>query len=154
MTARIMITLCILLYTVGVPCLEVNETHIWNTQWPAHARLHNVWQLITNTLIGAGCLWLIWIRKEILLPAVASALVTGGFLLAFVLRGFYGGSMVHTDGSEVTILGAINIGVAGFGLGLLLLVPPVLLEVRRRREEQRKAGIDSTITGSQRRAAQ
>lgn len=62
--------------------------------------------------------------------------------------------MVHTDGSEVTILGGVNIGVAGFGFGLLLLVPPVLLEIRRRREEQRKAGIDSSVIGSQRRVAQ
>ena len=154
MTARIMITLCILLYAVGVPYLEVNETHILNMHWPAHARLHNAWQLITNTLIGAGCLWLVWVRREILLPAVASALVTGGFLLAFVLRGLYGGSMEHTDGSEVTVLGGVNIGVAGFGLGLLLLLCAVVPDVRRRREQQHKAGLDSLETDSQRRAAQ
>lgn len=58
----------------------------------------------------------------------------------------------NTDDSEVTVLWGVNIDVVGFGFGLLLLVPPVLLDVRRRREEQRKGGINSPITGSQRRA--
>lgn len=51
MTARIMITLCILLYAAGVPYLEVNETHVFNMEWPSHARLHNVWQLIESLLL-------------------------------------------------------------------------------------------------------
>ena len=128
MTARIMITICILLYAAGVPYLEINTTHVFNMEWHSHARLHNVWQLITNSMVGILCLWLVWAKNQIRLPALMSALVTGGFILAYLLRGFYEGSMKHNDGSEVIVLGMVNIGVAGFGLGLLLLATAFLLD--------------------------
>jgi hypothetical protein len=140
MTARIMITICVLLYAAGVPYLEVYGTHVFNMEWHAHARLHNVWQLITNSLIGVSCLWLVWARNEIRLPALLSALVTGGFILAFLLREFYQGSMKHSDGSEVTVLGLVNIGVAGFGLGLLLLAVAVLLDAWSPSRDEREEG--------------
>jgi len=139
MIARVMITVCILFYAAGVPYLEVNETHVFSMDWPAHARLHNVWQLITNSLIGVSCLWLVWARKEIRLSALMSALVMGGFMLAYLLRDFYQGSMKHTDGSEVTVLGFVNIGVAAYGLGLLLLAAALVLDARSRPRDGVKA---------------
>ena len=48
-------------------------------------------------------------------------LVTGGFLLAYLLQDLYGGSMKYLDGSEKT-LGGINIGVLGFGIAFTLLL--------------------------------
>jgi hypothetical protein len=97
-------------------------------EWHSHGRLHNVWQLITNSMVGIFCLWLVWARNEIRLPALLSALVTGGFMMAYLLRGFYEGSMKRSDGSEVTVFGSINFGVAGFGFGLLLLAAAFLLD--------------------------
>ena len=82
-----------LLYAAGVPYLEVNETHVFNMEWPSHARLHNVWQLITNSLIGVTCLWMVWARNEIRLPVLVSTLVMGGFMLAYSLSEVYQGSM-------------------------------------------------------------
>jgi hypothetical protein len=48
-------------------------------------------------------------------------LVTGSFLLAYLLQDLYGGSMKYLDGSERT-LGGINIGVLGFGIAFVLLL--------------------------------
>tara|TARA_R110002051_G_scaffold325086_1_gene425693 strand:+ start:731 stop:1156 length:426 start_codon:yes stop_codon:yes gene_type:complete len=141
MTARIMITLCILLYAAGVPYLEVNETHVFNMEWPSHARLHNVWQLITNSLIGVTCLWMVWARNEIRLPVLVSTLVMGGFMLAYSLSEVYQGSMKHTDGSEVMALGLVNIGVAGYGLGLVLLAAAFYLDARSRYRDQAVASV-------------
>jgi hypothetical protein len=45
----------------------------------------------------------------------------GGFLLAFLLKDGYSGSMKYLDGSEKTILG-INIGILGFGVAFLFLI--------------------------------
>jgi len=45
----------------------------------------------------------------------------GGFLLAFLIKDSYGGSMKYLDGSEKTLLG-INIGVLGFGLAFALIL--------------------------------
>lgn len=115
------ITFTVLLYAVAVPFLEINDTHVFNPDWTPHAKIHEVWQLITNSLIGILCLWLVWVNGETKISALLSILVTGGFLVAFTLKDLYGGSMKYLDGSEKTILG-INIGVVGFGLALMLLV--------------------------------
>jgi hypothetical protein len=115
------ITFTVLLYAVAVPFLEINDTHVFNPDWTPQAKIHEVWQLITNSLIGILCLWLVWVKGETKISALLSILVTCGFLVAFTLKDLYGGSMKYLDGSEKTILG-INIGVVGFGLALMLLV--------------------------------
>jgi hypothetical protein len=49
---RIIITFCIVLYAIAVPFLEINDTHVFNPDWTPHVRIHEVWQLITNSGIG------------------------------------------------------------------------------------------------------
>ena len=115
MIDKLLLTLSILLYAVVVPYLEINDTHVFNLAWVAHAKLHEVWQLITNSSLGAIALWLTWFSQNGRAQASAIALlVTGGFLAAFAMQDLYGGSMIHPDGSEKTALG-INVGVLGFG---------------------------------------
>lgn len=121
------ITFSIILYAIVVPFLEINTTHVFNPDWTPHARIHEVWQLITNSSVGFLCLWLVWIKRETKISAILSLLVTGGFLLAFILKGYYGGSMKYLDGSEKTLLG-INIGVLGFGLAFMLLLFSLLVD--------------------------
>lgn len=115
------ITFSIILYAFAVPFLEINNTHVFNPDWTPHALIHEVWQLITNTGIGFLCLWLVWFKKETTISALLSLLITGGFLLAFILRDYYGGSMKFLDGSEKTLFG-VNIGVLGFGIAFILLL--------------------------------
>lgn len=115
MLDKILLTLSILLYAVVVPYLEINDTHVFNPAWVAHAKLHEVWQLITNSSLGAVALWLTWFTVDGRGKAsLIALLVTGGFLAAFAMQDFYGGSMVHPDGTEKTVFG-INVGVLGFG---------------------------------------
>jgi len=121
MIKKIAITFSVILYAIVVPFLDINETHVWNPDWTPHARIHEVWQLITNSGIGVVCLWLVWYKKEVLLSTLLSIIVMGGFLLAFFLKDGYGGSMKYLDGSEKTILG-INIGILGFGIAFLFLI--------------------------------
>jgi len=115
------ITFSIVLYAIIVPFLEINDTHVFNSDWTPHVRIHEVWQLITNSSIGVLCLWLVWVKKETKISTILSLLITGGFLLAYILQDFYGGSMKYLDGSEKTLLG-VNIGVLGFGMAFLLLL--------------------------------
>lgn len=118
---KYIITFSILLYAIAVPFLEINDTHVFNPDWTPHVRIHEVWQLITNSGIGLLCLWLVWVKKETKISAILSLLVTGGFLLAFALKEQYGGSMKYLDGSEKTLFG-INIGILGFGIAFVLLL--------------------------------
>jgi len=129
-TQKFIITFCVFLYAVAVPYLEINSTHVFNPDWTPHVRIHEVWQLITNSSLGALCLWLAWSRGKVLLSSIISLIITGGFLVAFSLQSIYGGSMKYLDGSEKTLLG-INIGVVGFGLAVLLLGISIYLEMRK-----------------------
>lgn len=121
MKTKLLITFGILIYSVGVPILEINSTHVFNPDWTPHVRIHEVWQLLTNSGIGLYCLWLVWQKQKIILPSILGLLITGGFLLAFVLKDLYGGSMKYLDGSEKVLFG-INIGILGFGIVFLIFL--------------------------------
>ncbi len=127
---KIAITFSVLLYALVVPFLEINDTHVLNPDWTPHVRIHEVWQLVTNSSIGILCLWLVWFKKEIKISAILSLLVTGGFLLAYALQETYGGSMKYLDGSEKTLFG-INIGVLGFGIAFVLILMSYVLKNRK-----------------------
>ncbi|MCE6983419.1 hypothetical protein EI534_39945, partial [Pseudomonas frederiksbergensis] len=71
---------------------------MFNPAWEPHARLHETWQLFTNTALGAYSVWLVWIKDNLRLASLLTLFVTGGFLMAYWLREGYGGSMVLTDG--------------------------------------------------------
>jgi len=131
MIKKIAITFSVILYAVLVPILDISDTHVWNPDWTPHARIHEVWQLITNSSIGALCLWLVWYKKEVRLSTLLSLIVMGGFLLAFFLKDGYGGSMKYLDGSEKTVLG-INIGILGFGIAFLFLILSHMLTKTKR----------------------
>lgn len=129
MIPKIFVTIGIIFYAVVVPILEVNDSHLFNPLWVPHARLHEAWQLTTNTAIGVFCLWLTWVKNEIRLSSLITFLITGGFLLAYVTRGIYGGSMVLTDGTEKILLG-INLGVFGYSLAIILAIIAIVLNKR------------------------
>ena len=113
MLAKILLTIGILVYAVAVPLLEINATHVFNPEWPPHARLHEVWQLASNSMLGVLALWLTWRKHEVLLPALLATAVMGGFLFAWLASDLYGGSMaLSATTPERTLLG-INIGVVG-----------------------------------------
>lgn len=120
MKNKLALTLCVATYGFIVPALEMNATHVFNPLWPEHARLHEVWQLATNCGIAAVCLWLAWIRNNVRAASLLGAVVPIGFLMAYVLAGLYGGSMRHTDGTELSI-GGLNASVIVMGAATLVL---------------------------------
>jgi len=121
MIAKILVTIGILVYSLGVPFLEINDTHLFNPDWTPHVRIHEVWQLITNSTLGVFSLWLVWVKEEVRLSGLLGIIITGGFLFAYTIQDLYGGSMKYLDGSEKTLMD-INIGVLGFGIVFTLFV--------------------------------
>ena len=117
---RFSLTFSVLLYAVAVPVLEKNSTHVFNPHWTPHVRIHEVWQLLTNSSIGILCLWLTWKERKYILASALSLIVTVSFLTAYSMQNLYGGAMKFVDGSEKVLFG-INIGVLGFGLAVLFL---------------------------------
>lgn len=129
MIAKVLVTVGALTYGLLVPVMEINSTHLFNPDWTPHARLHEAWQLATNTALAVFCLGLVWFRNEVRLPAMVAMFITGGFLFAYAIRSGYGGSMVHSDGSEKAIMG-LNLGVVVFALVFMLSVLAIVLERR------------------------
>ena len=80
--------------------------------------------MTTNGALAATCLWLVWLQQRVRLASVLGLIVTGGFLAAYATRAAYGGSMLHTDGTELRALGAnaavLVMGVASAVLALTL----------------------------------
>ncbi|NVK21183.1 MAG: hypothetical protein HWD86_01575 [Kangiellaceae bacterium] len=126
---RVFLTLAVVLYAVVVPILEVNDTHVFNPAWTPHAKIHEVWQLITNSVIGFYCLYLVWIRKRLIIPTILSMIVTGSFLMAYALKELYGGDMAFVNAPEKMVFG-VNIGVLGFGIVFIGLVLCLMSEAQ------------------------
>lgn len=131
MVPKILITIGIFFYAGVVPYFEINASHVFNPNWEPHARLHEVWQLFTNTSIGLFSLWLTWAKSNFRLASSMTIFVTGGFLLAYILRDYYGGSMVLSDGSEKTVFG-LNLGMFAYSLAILLALIAVGMQRRSR----------------------
>lgn len=136
MMSKLLVTVGIVFYAVVVPILEINDTHVFNQAWAPHARLHETWQLFTNTALGAFSVWLVWGRNDLRLASLLTLFVTGGFLMAYWLRDGYGGSMVLSDGSEKMILG-VNLGLMAYTLAILLAGTAVAIDRHARGDRQR-----------------
>lgn len=125
---RILLTLAIAVYGLLVPYLEIGPTHVFNPEWPPHARLHEVWQLITNCVIAATCAWLAWTRSDLRVAARIGIIAPLSFLAAFATMGHYGGSMVHSDGTEFRLAGwnasFLIMAICALVLGYLALARP------------------------------
>ncbi len=120
--ARLLVTLCLLIFTVLVPMLETNATHLLNPAWPAHARLHEGWQLLTNAAIGLLALVRTWTPGRLGSACLLGTLVSGGFVLAWLARDVYGGSMQGTSTAAATWLGvdaAVLVMAAALGVFLV-----------------------------------
>ncbi len=105
LAARLVASAGLLVIGVLVPALEINATHLFNPDWPAHARLHEGWQLATNSALAAAGLWLAWARGRVAAACGLGLLASGGFLVAWALRDLYGGSMAGTRTAAATLAG-------------------------------------------------
>ncbi|HUE92226.1 hypothetical protein [Pseudomonas sp.] len=126
MIARILITLGVMIFAVVVPALEINSSHVFNSEWPPHARFHEVWQLTTNCGVGVLCLWLAWAKNNIKLASTLVIIVMGGALLSHGIENLYGGSIVSGNISK-TFLG-LELAAAAACIAILMAISAVLLE--------------------------
>ena len=97
-------------FAIIVPALELNDTHLTNPHWPEHARLHEAWQLLSNALIVLLAAWLVAARKAPLLGLALASIIALSFLFAWLTGDAYGGSMLHSDGTQMAI-GGVNAAV-------------------------------------------
>jgi hypothetical protein len=102
-TARILLTLAALGFSVITIVADLNKTHAANPLWTPHARFHLVWQVLSYSGIALVALYLIWAggpsQMEHLYVAAALALgVYAGFFGAVFGRPLYGGGLFDSNG--------------------------------------------------------
>jgi len=120
MLSKIAVTTAAVVFLLVLPVLEISETHVFNPDWPEHARLHEVWQLSVHGAVSLICLWLVWVKREPSLAGLLSLAMTGSFVFAYLIRDTYGGSMRHVDGEPVTTLSNVAVVVVFCVSGLLV----------------------------------
>lgn len=102
---RLIASALLLFPLILIPYLELNVTHLLNPEWPAHARMHEAWQLVTNAGIASLALGWTWTRDGLARGSALGALVTAGFVVAWLMRDFYGGAMAGTTTAAYSLLG-------------------------------------------------
>lgn len=121
-TIRIIFTVLIVVYAVLPIIAELNATHVVNPDWPGHARLHNFWLIVQNTLLGLLALYLLWIqssRENLLIAGLIGTIIFGSFLIAGLTAPLYGGSLTD-PGAEVVVVQGVDINVYVIGLSFVI----------------------------------
>lgn len=119
MPARLAATFGFIVIGLLIPYLEVNDTHVFNPDWTPHARLHEVWQLLTNTTLAMIGLWLVWFGGRVRAASVVGLVISAAFVGAYLLRDIYGGSTTYADGSVKIIFGLNATVLAVYVMGLV-----------------------------------
>lgn len=117
---RVLLTLSVSVLGLLVPYLEYSPTHIFNPDWPGHAKLHDVWQLMTNSTFSAAAVWLAWTRTDLRAGARLGLVAPVAFLVSYFTMDLYGGSMVNSDGTE------LKFGDVNASLVMMLAVSAIL----------------------------
>ena len=102
---KMLLTAATLIYGVVPAIADLNETHLLNPNWSAHARVHGAWFLFFGWAMAMLSLYLVWIRNQIILPAVVGLSFVTGFWVAYLTAPLYGGALVDENGIETRILG-------------------------------------------------
>jgi len=113
--ATVSVGLSVIIFVVVIPFLEVSPTHIFNPEWPSHARLHVAWQLMTNAALSMLALGCVWGARSPRIGISIALIPIVSFLMSFALKSGYGGSLFHTDGTQMA-LGGVNVA-------LLIMIP-------------------------------
>jgi hypothetical protein len=119
--ATLSVGLSAIILTVVIPVFEINSTHLTNPEWPAHARLHEAWQLLTNAIISLLALWCVWSGRAPRIGISLALMICASFLTAWALGSVYGGSMLHTDGTQTAVAGINVVVIVVIAMTALLL---------------------------------
>ena len=99
---RWFMTLLWLSVIIGPFAADFNATHLFNPDWPPHARLHMMTVFTSAAAVGVFGCYLCWgpagSRQENLkLGAILGFLYSLGLVVACLTMPFYGGSLYLTD---------------------------------------------------------
>ena len=60
---KLLISLVALFSAFGSYIFDWNKTHLFNPNWPPHAKFHNAQDMLMGTATGLLALWVLWVQK-------------------------------------------------------------------------------------------
>ena len=102
---KLLLTAATLIYGVAPAIADLNETHLLNSHWSGHARLHGAWFLFFGWAMAMLSLYFTWACDELVLPSVIGLSFVAGFWVAYLPAPLYGGALVDEHGVETRVLG-------------------------------------------------
>ena len=111
---------------LGPLSIDVGITHLLNPDWDAHARVHEVWRLSTNSFIAFIGLYLIWIMQKELLAALLSLCLLLGFWVSVFLMPFYDGLAVGQGVDELEPFG-VSINIISFAVVSIIQIVGLII---------------------------
>jgi hypothetical protein len=127
--AAVLMTVTAAIYGVVPLLVDLSVTHVLHPAWTPHARFHTVWQLSVNSMLAALVLILVWWPSpnrigRLRVASVLGLIALGGFVIASLTRGLYGGDFSEPGG--VPPVGGMDANVVAFtptiALQLLALI--------------------------------
>ncbi|MEM6309557.1 MAG: DUF6640 family protein [Pseudomonadota bacterium] len=104
-TLKIGVSLITIFYGFVPAFADLNETHLFNPLWSAHARFHGAWFLAFAAGVALISLYLMWWRDDVFVPIFLGLMFAIGFWIATVFGPAYGGALVDPNGHVQTIAG-------------------------------------------------
>ena len=123
-------TLCLIVGGIAPIIVDIGSSHLFNPDWDAHARVHEVWRLSTNFLIFGLGIYLLWVKKNEVLPAFLSLCIHTGFVFSAVTMSLYGGAATSEGVPEPSIIG-IPLNVFMFSAIFLIQSTVLILTLRQ-----------------------
>ena len=98
-------SLCLLVGGIVPIVVDIGSSHLFNPDWDAHARVHEVWRLSTNFLIFSLGIYLLWVKKNEVLSAFLSLCIHLGFVFSAATMSLYGGAAIGEGVPEPSVIG-------------------------------------------------
>ena len=98
-------TFCLIVGGVVPLIVDISSSHLFNPDWDAHARVHEVWRLSTNFLIFGLGIYLLWVKKNEVISGVLSLCIHLGFVFSAATMSLYGGAATGEGIPEPFIIG-------------------------------------------------
>ena len=129
---KIAITCVTLIYGVVPAIADLNDTHIFNTGWSPHARVHGVWFLVFGAAMAFMSIYFVWVKDNLGVPIFVGLMFASGFWIAFLTSGLYGGALVDENGVEARVLG-LESNVFVFSVVTIVLLSALAFALKKRR---------------------
>ena len=109
------------------PLVDLNDSHLFNSLWPGHARLHTAWLIAGNSLLSVFALWTMWCgpragtSEGVRTGGTIMTAILGGFMVAAVTKSFYGGTFADANGIQ-PVGGVIDANLLAFSILFVMLI--------------------------------